>query len=274
MAGDSKDNLEAFFKAPVNTTTRERIFFSRLSFDLKIAAARAGYHLHLYEPDVDRDGFDIVLEDEDTTRQVQTKAVLSSVGTSGWDITAGLLRASVEDQDVYQIAPVEAGRGGAVVLIEIDASDQQGKVTYSYTDYEILTAIAEGYLQATPPPPRPGPKPASAREEAQSVLQQLWRVERNSKVTLSRRLFVRLTNPDQLLGMIGMRSNWAGFGRFAVRDAISNRIEVDETGKLKAGSKIEIAAIVRHHLAALVDAQPADTAPNGTLFRAFQWDRP
>ncbi len=54
-------------------TTRERIFFNRLSFDLMIAAARVGYHLHIYEPNVDRDGFDIIVEDEDSTRQLQTR---------------------------------------------------------------------------------------------------------------------------------------------------------------------------------------------------------
>lgn len=48
-AAKADDNLKKFFRESVNTTTRERIFFSRLSFDLKIAAARAGYHLHLYE---------------------------------------------------------------------------------------------------------------------------------------------------------------------------------------------------------------------------------
>lgn len=75
---DNAANLRSFFAAPDNSVTRERIFFSRLSFDLKIAAARADYHLHLYEPDVDRDGFDIIVEDEDGVGWYQTRLILDS----------------------------------------------------------------------------------------------------------------------------------------------------------------------------------------------------
>jgi hypothetical protein len=54
---------------------------------------------------------------------------------------------------------------------------------------------------------------------------------------------------------------------------VGNRIAVDETGKLKAG-KIEDAAIVRHHIQALVDAQPAGASINDVVFKVFDWDRP
>lgn len=269
------NNLKKFFRAAVNTTTRERIFFSRLSFDLKIAAARAGYHLHLYEPDVDRDGFDIVVEDDDSTRQVQTKAVLSGVPTNSWRITAGLIRASAEDQDVYQISPVESGRGGGVVLIEIDASTDDGNVIYSYTDYEILVAIAEGYLLETPPAKRKRGKAATpARQEAAEVLEQVWRVDRHEKVALSRRLFVRLKTSDQLLALIGMGSIWNGFARFAVKAAYAGRVEVDADGKLAPGADIQHVAILWSHIQALVDAQSPDAgSTKGAFFKTFEWDR-
>lgn len=273
---DASKNLRKFFQASVNSTTRERIFFSRLSFDLKIAAARAGYHLHIYEPDVDRDGFDIVVEDADSTRQVQTKAVLSSVQTSRWRITAGLLRAGAADQDVYHIAPVESGRAGGVVLIEIDANAEDGQVAYSYTDYEILTAIAQGYLLETPGSSKKRGKTAvPARQEATDVLGQIWQVRRHEKVTLSRRLFVRLTNPDQLLGMIGMSSNWNGFARFAVKQAYDASVEIEENGRLVPNSNVEAVSTLWHHIRDLVEAQPLDGKSNkGSIFKAFEWSRP
>lgn len=275
MTSKTDSNLKKFFQAPINTTTRERIFFSRLSFDIKIAAARAGYHLHLYEPDVDRDGFDIVIEDEDSTRQVQTKAVLSGVPTNSWQITAGLLRASASDQDVYEISPVDGGRAGGVVLIEIDGKTEDGKVVYSYTDYEILTAIAEGYLLEEPPfSKKRGRVAMPARLEAAEVLKKVWTVDRGDKVTLSRRLFVRLNSTDQLLAMIGMRSNWIGFARFSVKQAVANGVEVDEHGKLVSGSSIEHVGVLWAHIHALVEAQPPDTrSSKGAVFRTFAWDR-
>ncbi len=264
-------NLANFFRAAANTTTRERIFFNRLSFDLTIAAARAGYHLHLYEPDVDRDGFDIVVEDSDSTRQIQTKAVLSGVGTNRWNITAGLLRPSSLDSVTYGWSLVEGGRAGGIVLIEIDASADKGQVAYSYTDYEILIAIAYGYLFETSTSKR-GKAAVTARQDAAKALKEVWEVERNEKVSLSRRLFVRLTDPDQLLGLIGMASNWDGFDRYHVKKAFVEGVDIDDAGKLVSPTNDTVAAL-KVHIDALVKAQPeALSARGSTIFKTFDCD--
>ena len=68
--------LSEYFKDPGNLVTRERIYFHKIAFDLELAAARKGYHLQLFEPEVDRDGFDIVLNDHIWERHVQVKLVL------------------------------------------------------------------------------------------------------------------------------------------------------------------------------------------------------
>jgi|TARA_R110001599_G_scaffold222066_1_gene420955 hypothetical protein len=271
MVNSKTSNLEKFFKSPANTTTRERIFFNRLSFDLMIAAARVGYHLHIYEPNVDRDGFDIIVEDEDSTRQLQTKAVLRGVGTNLWDIKANLLRANAEDQDFYGIDPCLAGRGGGVVLIEIDGSTADGDVVYSYTDYDIITAIAEGYLHQVFPPKRRGPTPKPARQEANEVLSQVWNIDRNETISLSRRLFVRLTTTDQLLAIVGMNSSGMDFGRFAIKQALNNHIKVDEQGVLMPNSDLQQAGTLMYHVKALIQAQPDDTGLcGGSKFIAFR----
>lgn len=214
------------------------------------------------------------MEDDDATRQVQTKAVLSSVPTNRWEITAGLLRASADDSDLYGHGPTEGGRAGGVVLIEIEDSSDEGTVVYSYTDYEILTAIAEGYLVETPGPQKPGPKPKPAREEAQEALELVWSVARQDKVWLSRRLFVRLTNADQLLGVIGMGSNWVGFARYVVKDAYEADVEVDPQGKVVPGPDVNKIAALFDHVRSLVEAQPANTKETkSALFRPFEWER-
>src|SRR5579862_2551527 len=89
---EPQGKLRKFLNASSNTRTRERIFFHRLYYDLKIAAAARGYHLGLFEPDVDRDGFDIVLDDRDQARQFQLKSATKSSKTNGWNTTLRFLR--------------------------------------------------------------------------------------------------------------------------------------------------------------------------------------
>ena len=67
MTASARTQLKQFLNAPINSKTRERIFFNRLYFDIKLAAARRGYSLTVFEPEVDREGFDVVLDDADTS---------------------------------------------------------------------------------------------------------------------------------------------------------------------------------------------------------------
>lgn len=77
MAAKSENKaLQAFLKAKVNSVSRERIFHNKLFFDLKLAAARARYHLSIFEPEVDRDAFDIFLDDGDNERRIQVKTAV------------------------------------------------------------------------------------------------------------------------------------------------------------------------------------------------------
>jgi hypothetical protein len=72
--------LSEYFKDSANLVTRERIYFHKIAFDLELAAARKGYHLQLFEPEVDRDGFDIVLNDH-TSDTRDLDRWLGSVGS-------------------------------------------------------------------------------------------------------------------------------------------------------------------------------------------------
>jgi len=84
--------LQKFLNASVNTKTRERIFFNKFYFDVKLAAGRRGYPLTMFEPEVDRGGFDVVLDDADTTRHLQLKSATRSSGTNQWVTTPRFLR--------------------------------------------------------------------------------------------------------------------------------------------------------------------------------------
>ncbi|MER9941469.1 hypothetical protein NKJ70_05890 [Mesorhizobium sp. M0092] len=268
---DQAKNLRKFFSKGENSVTRERIFFNRLSFDLKIAAARAGHHLHLYEPDVDRDGFDIVVEDEEGVGWYQTKAALSSAGTANWSTSVGFLRPAISCADQYGFDPVEAGRGGGVILIEIADKGSDGAVTYRYTDFDILAAIERGYLTERPYKGR-GKPAKSARDEAAEVIAHLRAGERKASVALSKKLFITVRTSDDLLNVMGRQSE-QGYGMFATRNAYSGfAIGVD--GESKPNDPIEFVSLVHYHMTMLCDVQPTAGGTKVTRFDPFGWPRP
>lgn len=264
------ENLRNFFADPKNQTTRERIFYSRLAFDLKIAAARAGYHLHLYEPDVDRDGFDIVAEDEDYTGWYQTKAVLSSADTSAWEIVAGLLWPDMHTANSYGFAPAEAGRGGGVILIEIADETQDGAVIYSYTDFDIITCIAEGFLIERP---WKGPgKPAKpAREEAANAIVAIKKADREKKVSIPKKLFIRVNHADDLLAIMRLRSD-SDFSISSARAAYG-QVQVDPNGSSIAGAPVSETSTLHFHMSVLCKLQPDKSFSKTTLFDPFKWNK-
>lgn len=270
---NKNENLRDFFAAPVNQTTRERIFFNRLSFDLKIAAARNGYHLHLYEPDVDRDGFDIVVEDEDDSRWFQTKAVLASADTASWDIHAGLLWPTVDAGEFYGRAPVEGGRGGGVILIEIDDTAQAGDVTYSYTDFDIITAISEGFLtEQVAVKEGPGRNPKSARLEAAETLERIDTADRGKKVRVSRKLFIEMTSADALLAAMGMRTD-NNYGIYSIRNSF-RQVVIDDAGNSAANSDLDLVGTLNYHMTILAGYQRTATEGEPVRFKPFTWVKP
>ena len=247
--------LREFMSKSLNQTTRERIFFNRLAFDLKIAAARVGYHMHLYEPDVDRDGFDIIVEDGETTRYLQLKAVLSSADKNNWQVSIDLLRPKPDVIECYGKAPVEGGRGGGVILIEINDKDENGDVTYSYTDFDFLAAIAQGYLIEKKLFKDGTERPTvDYMEQAARSLSQIWSAKRSETVDLLRRQFLRLTDANALLEVIGLRSKGYFDVKF-LRDGFG-AYEIESGGMVKTPFDLDERAVSTfYHLRRLTDLQ-------------------
>jgi hypothetical protein len=268
MDEDKAANLRAFFAKDANSVTRERIFFDRLSFDLKIAAARAGYHLHLYEPDVDRDGFDILAEDEDRVRWYQTKSVLLSAATSSWEIGAGFLWPELAHAEAYGLAPVQAGRGGGVILIEISDQTSKGDISYAFTDYDLISAISEGFL-IEPAVQRSGPgrPPESPRSMAKRTLALIGKAKRKAKVRIPRKLFLSVATTDDLLTLIGLQSG-SQIGLHAARQAHGG-VTIDQAGSVSPSSQAEDVAILHHHMTGLCAMQSSATG-----YRPFTWIQP
>src|SRR5690606_36943725 len=116
-----------------------------------------GYALAVFQPEVDRDAYDVVLDDGDYERRFQLKSYLKDAGTSKWDIGKNLLR----PEDVYAeklcLELPLCGYGGGVILIEIDAAAEHPSVEYLFTDYFIIAGLeARMWLEIPPDASRRG----------------------------------------------------------------------------------------------------------------------
>jgi hypothetical protein len=85
--------------------------------DLKVAAALRGYDLRIFVPDVDREGYDIVLDDGDDIMKFQVKSIYDS-STSSWKIQKGLLRPSRNLIKKLRLSPSPSTEGIKDLLVK------------------------------------------------------------------------------------------------------------------------------------------------------------
>jgi hypothetical protein len=228
-----RTGLQKFLNASVNTKTRERIFFNKFYFDVKLAAARRGYPLTMFEPEVDRGGFDVVLDDADTTRHLQLKSATRSSGTKQWATTPRFLRPTLLDIERMQFesSPQGEGLGGGVVLLLIDDSSDLCPITYFYTDLFVIASLASGLIRQIGSSRRPAKQ--TRREQAERIMHQLY-TERNrsAPVKLPRGVFLEVKSPDCLLTIAGLHSlkQPAQMWSYNLSEAYGSSFNADESG--------------------------------------------
>lgn len=246
--------LTDFFNNPVNSVTRERLFFHKLYFDIKLAAARANYPLSIFEPEVDRDKFDIVLDDGDNERRIQLKSFTKSSGTSQWTTSKRFMRPDMVSGDKLNIAPMDCGLGGGFILIEIDDSVDDAPVSYLYTDRALISGLASGLLiDERPAPTGRGRRPEPRRTLAETFLSGLAGGDAHDPIQLHKGLFVRLKSPDAVLSIAGLHSTldcYLPSDHFL--DAEIKRIEADEKGVAVSGADATDVATVHARMLDIV----------------------
>jgi hypothetical protein len=252
--------IAEFCRTPSNSVTRERMFFHKLYFDLKLAAARRGYALTLFEPEVDRDSYDVVLDDGDTQRRVQLKTVLKTAKTASWTSTKRFMRLEEVYGDKLGLAPADCGVGGGFVLIEIDDKDDKGDVSYLYTDYYVIQALADHIVKekASRRAYKSFGRPAKDRADfASDIMKDLHRGNSSDPVSLCRKHFLRARSPDQLLVLLGLHA--VGDVHFPcdhVMMAVQKGFAVDNAGMPRSHVTNEaraIAELAGEELLSLVD---------------------
>ncbi|MCU1276329.1 MAG: hypothetical protein JWO48_3760 [Bryobacterales bacterium] len=239
-----KSRLAEFFGDSHNNTSREKMFFNRLYFDLKLAAAHSNCALSIFAPEVDRNGFDVSLDDGDLDRRFQLKTVLKTAGTKSWDIHKRLFRPSLEYAQWLGFAQSPAGIGleGGFILIEIDNENDECPVTYRYTDIFIISAFADGLIL--------DPQNAYRRTQARNLLAKLGTLEKGKDdVPVPVNLLVRVKDPHCLLAIAGMHSverSYQWFGGYL--NALRGGFRTDENAKLE--SDVDRAIVAHAQVAA------------------------
>ena len=184
----STENPLPFLQREENSVTREKLYFHKFALDLHFAAATKGYPLQILPPDVDRYGFDVVLNDQDFERHIQTKTFLPDSTTDDWSIRKGFLRPSMSF-----VSLETAGLGGGIVVIQILPSCSE--VVYHYADYLTLLAMKEKLVK--------GHKSSVATR----ILKRLLKGSARDEVTLAFGVFLRAKTVNGLLGLMGLHNS-------------------------------------------------------------------
>lgn len=193
------DSLESFLRADENTVTRERLLFHRFCLDMYLGAARARYPLSVLSIEVDREGFDVVLDDGDRERRIQLKVVDGTTGS--WSVPKRLLRpeAMIAHQLRFPSTIEGIGIGGAVVVMEYRPTLTDIFVRYLFCDAHILAARASGWINANG-------RPGNPSKVAKKKLDELRTGIGSEQIDISKGLFVEARDPDHLLALLEMHS--------------------------------------------------------------------
>lgn len=197
-------DLQSFLKAHDNTVTRERLLFHRFGFDLYLAAARRMYPLAVLSIEVDREGFDVMLDDGDRERRIQLKAV--DAKTSSWETTKRFLRPEgfFAERLGFQTTMEGVGVGGAIVVMQYDPGAPDLNLRYLFCDAHILAAMAQGWVPNKVQGGR-GRK-AGSRATAQNFIEQLNLGVGAEEIKIPKGLFVEARGPEHLLAPLEMHS--------------------------------------------------------------------
>lgn len=200
---EASNNLQEFLLASRQSRARESLLNHKLFYDLKLAAACANYHLETYYSDVDSEGFDIVLDDQDHLRKMQIKTVLSTSATRLWEIRKAFLRPNIWFMDKLGFSESQEGLQGGVILMEIAPTGKRLEIKYYYTDIFILLAFYLKIIQR---------RNASSQNYVRALFDEFRKRTRlYETIKIRKSAFVETKSASHLLGLMGFHSidsNW------------------------------------------------------------------
>lgn len=193
-------SIISFLKDPKNTKVREELVNHHLFYYLKMAAAERGYHLKIYQAVVDIEGFDIIMDDDDTIRKFQLKTSVAAK-TRQWKIHRVMLCPRSDLFDACGFSSPSSCPSiidGGVILIGIT---DDLMYQYFYTDVYILRAF-ELKLFAL----------KTLKTTTDRIANHLLNEVRaggglHDKVSVPRSMFLQMKSPEALLAIADFHTN-------------------------------------------------------------------
>ena len=207
-----KTKLEKYLFESKNSHAKESLINNKLVFDLKLAAAQEEYFLNIYTPEVDKDGFDIIFDDQDSLTKVQLKTVMAKTSTNSWSIHKALLRPDpyICEQLGFESSPSGTGYQGGVILIEIEETEETGfEVKYYYTDIIILCGLRDKVIKVIDAP---------SDRAIKTFIKNINEGTSHEKITIYKNMFLEARCPSSLLALMGMHNTVnTGLFRFHIQ---------------------------------------------------------
>lgn len=190
-------DILTFLTNPKNTTTREYMLTCRLQADLLEAASNRNYHLQIYLPAVDRDGFDIIFSDAHQLSPVQVKS--TATARSQWPIHRKFFRPQTFHFPSYKLysSSHEGGMGGGVILIDVKNKGGAISLSYSYTDYLLVRLLSSGHFNFS-----------MARSNAAKKAIEEMTNSIGGTFNLKRACFIHAPTTAHLLSLMGLHSTF------------------------------------------------------------------
>ncbi len=229
-------NIEDFLKDPGNSVVREKLVNYQFFYEVKRAAVHNFCNIQLSIPEVDKDGYDVVLDDGIRLKPFQLKAMVNSSKTEKWEVQKNLLRPSFLNCERFNFEASPDGEGveGGFILVEIMVESNEIKnFNYFYTDIFVQSAFEIGILSR---------KSKAENDRIQALRDELRTGKRNEKVKLTRGNLVKVKSVEHLLALADMHSRfdrrWQSNLLTAIESALL-RNAVDQTLQNDIAKRLE-----------------------------------
>jgi hypothetical protein len=196
----SRPNLDAFLKKPENSVLREKIVNYKFFHEVKLAAAKAQNDIRIFIPEIDKDGYDVILDDGDIVKPFQLKAINGSSTTSEWEIRKKMLRPLPLNAGRlgFEFSPEGTGTEGGFILVSVNIENEDVKdLSYYYTDAYLVKAFEIGLIRFNN---------KSYEEKIRSFVSSLHRGLGNEKIIVNKSKLIKVKSVEHLLALADLQS--------------------------------------------------------------------
>lgn len=193
-------DLKTFINQASNSRIRENLLTFRFIYDVKLGAAIRRDELQVYLPEVDKHGYDVILDNQETVRKFQLKTFSKYSKTSSWHIHKTILRPQsyLCENLGFHFDVEHIGLNGGVVLMEFEAGENGIEVDYYYSDIYILLAFKNGIIYYD----------KDTIKIADKFIDKLMSGRSHEKIEMCKSLFVKAKGPEHLLALMGYYSRF------------------------------------------------------------------